>query len=286
MKKFSLIAITALMLLFVPIMVQAVQSLEDTRIARPAPTSEESSGCQNSLFTASGITSAFKNAVKDGLASVNQKIVTLKKAIEDNDTKTATAIAKKDTATAKSIDALSGKIDQQGRDFKTFDDKLTGKGGQFAKTNAKIDAVDSSILWMAAAVIIILGLLGMLGFSLIKKALNRVEKKIDKTPEKTAEAVHEYFNPKPFEWDLNGEHIVYEFPTDDKCYTTFKVVNTNGSTNPAYFEQQILSSGHEAKKYCMMVFRNFRAGKLTGTSEEALINYLINTTKKIKISKI
>jgi hypothetical protein len=113
---------------------------------------------------------------------------------------------------------------------------------------------------------------------------NKVVAAVAEVPAKTAKEVHSYFNPTPFEWDLKDEHIVYEFPFEDKCYRTFMVVDTDGSTNPADFEQQIVSSGYKAKNFCIGTFKKFREGKLAGKAEEMLIKHLI-TTGKIKITK-
>ena len=283
MKKFF--SVIVVLLLLVPAMAQAVQSLEDTRIARPAPTSEETSGCQ---MSASGLVSLFGN-----------KIAALKAVIVKKDTETANAIAKKDTETARSINALGEKIDKQGKDLKNFDDKLTGKGGEFAKTNTKIDAVDSSILWMAIGIILfIVGL----GYFLARKikgivpelkaaaksgavdAVKPVFDKLEELPKKTVDAFKaREFDPAPFEFDVAGKHVIYTFPTDDKCYRTLKVEDTNGSTKPADFEQQALDNWYLAKKYVTGTMKRFLEGKLAGTSEELLIRHF-QATGVIKIS--
>lgn len=106
-------------------------------------------------------------------------------------------------------------------------------------------------------------------------------------PVETAKAVNEYFDPTPFTYDIEGKHVECNFSVpEDECYLTLKIESTNGSQNPADFERQVLDKHKRglAAKYVRGTMTKFLKGGLAGTQEEALINYLVNVTKEIKIS--
>ena len=202
MKKLITIAMVAVMLL-VPMMAQALQSLEDTRIARPAPTSEEPSGCP---LTASKVMQSIRKTTDGGLAGLKSSIAALKTAIEKKDTEMAKAIERKDTETALEISGLRTDMkdgfSNMSSSINSLDRKLTDKkDGEFSKTNAKIDSIDSAILWMTIAIIAAIAALGLLVFFRTRgtnKLVKGVRDKVDagfaemrtdhaKLPKRTAE---------------------------------------------------------------------------------------------------
>lgn len=191
MKKLITIVMVAVMLL-VPMMAQALQSLEDTRIARPAPTSEEPSGCP---LTASKVMQSIRKTTDGGLAGLKSSIVALKTAIENKDTETAKAIERKDTETAQEIGGLrtdmKNGFSNMSSSINSLDRKLTDKkDGEFSKTNAKIDSIDSAILWMTIAIILAIAALGLLVFFRTRgtnKLVTDVGTKVDGSPKKTVD---------------------------------------------------------------------------------------------------
>ncbi len=195
-------------MLLVPMMAQALQSLEDTRIARPAPTSEEPSGCP---LTASKVMQSIRKTTDGGLAGLKSSIAALKTAIEKKDTEMAKAIERKDTETALEISGLRTDMkdgfSNMSSSINSLDRKLTDKkDGEFSKTNAKIDSIDSAILWMTIAIIAAIAALGLLVFFRTGQT-NRLVKCVKKIDPETI--VME---------DVRGKHVVYTPPIIDNMY--------------------------------------------------------------------
>lgn len=179
MKKF--LAIFAFIFLLAP-MAQAFTVPEEIQVVPPKVSAENSS---SSSITASGVTSAVRDAVKGSMSKVSDAIAVIK-----------TAVNNKDTATSKSIDKQTDAIKNVGESVKDLDNKLTGKKGEFAKTNAKIDkanamidGVDSSLMMITGWLTFVIIAVGLICYFLTRKEVRVVGTKVEENPSATADMI-------------------------------------------------------------------------------------------------
>lgn len=308
MKKYFSVIIVVL-LLFVPVMAQAVQSMEDARIAK---SEQYEKPAVQQKFTASNAI----NSIKNSITGLKNQVVALKAAIVKKDTETAAAIAKKDTETAAAIvkkdTETAQEIKNVGKKIDTFDQKLTGRDGVFAKINAKIDAVDSALFWMAVSMILcfIVGLV-CLGIFLARKIKNIIpevkdaaetgaamgvgamDKKLDELPEKTANEINK-FDSSPFMFE-NGEvpgyHVEYN-PTGmkDKVYQVLYIPKDPDTDDPEAFQRIVRTNRKEAEYSILSTLKKVLGGKSNpntpqGKLEIAMMDHM-QKTGELKIIKI
>ena len=180
----------------------------------PAHEVEKPNVVEQSALTASGVTAAVENAVKNSMASVSAKIENVFK--------------KKDSETGKSIDAfgknvdskfgnLSSAVQKVGADVKNLDNKLTGKGGAFEKNAANVNdvkaavkTVDSTLLKVAAWLTFVILASGLGFYFLTKKEVRIVGTKVDELPI----VLNELEAPITLE-NICGNDVVYKAPLID-----------------------------------------------------------------------
>ncbi|KKQ52532.1 MAG: hypothetical protein US70_C0008G0019 [Parcubacteria group bacterium GW2011_GWD2_38_11] len=232
-----------------------------------------------------------KKAVNRGVGSVNKKIAALN-----------AEIIKKDTATAKSVDALGQKIDGQtgeikkvGDGVKSLDNKLTGKNGEFEKSRNTMWSVgkelsDSIALYLVIAAVVII-LLGLVCFVLLKKTLSRVEDKVDNidvkiddVPDLTAAAVktldHIIIELK----DVVGRNVTYIPSIVNGMYVSIYVPKTVtlAPADPAQIVRAQMSDKGKLRRSTREVMTEYYNGAFDGADfhsveQKRLILHLIST---------
>ncbi|HBU10636.1 MAG: hypothetical protein US57_C0013G0014 [Candidatus Moranbacteria bacterium GW2011_GWC2_37_73] len=293
MKKF-LVSFVFIFLL-VP-MAQAFSVPEEVQVM-PSPNTPVAYPEVSPSFTLGDV----KKAVNKGMGRVNKKIAALK-----------AEIIKKDTETAKSVDALGQKIDGQtseikkiGEGVKSLDNKLTGKGGEFEKSRNVMWSVgkelsDSIALYLVIAAVVIV-VLGLVCFILLKKTLNRVEDKVDNidvkiddVPINTANRVNA-FDRSPLNVVVSGHNVVFlqdEDTLNRKVYQILMVEDGVSSMDtPATYELQVRANRDKAEDSLRRTMREYFNGKLIAKTDPASILTLnlikhYESTGKLSIVKL
>lgn len=139
------------------------------------------------LLTASEVTRAIRHTAGAVSASVNRKLDAWKKQDEKKFSNISSQVAGMSSdlkKVAQDTAATKGAVTN-------LDSKLTGKNGEFAKTNAAIKDIDGSFLMMTLMIILVVIVVAVALYLLLRKSIEKVGKKVDEVPEKTAEKVRE-----------------------------------------------------------------------------------------------
>lgn len=216
-----------------------------------------------------------KKAVNKGVGRVNKKIAALN-----------AEIAKKDTATAKSIDQQTGEIKKVGDGVKSLDNKLTNeKTGEFKKMRDNIwsagKELNNSIGLYLIGMSVLLIALGLWAVIFFKKTAKRIEEKVDNVDEKVDDVPAETakkvlaFDRSPLNVVVLKHNIVFlqdEDTLNRKVYQILMVEDGIDPTEtPATYELQVMARRDKAEDSLRRTMREYFNGKLIAKTDPASI---------------